>query len=67
MKAERIKKRRSPKRPAVLIRFYATDLAALNMIVARACTPRENYCRRAIMDKVRVDQIILQGKRPSTT
>jgi hypothetical protein len=58
------KNKSTVKRPAVLVRFYQTDLAALNLIVARACTPRENYCRRAILDKVRLDQLLLLGKKP---
>lgn len=37
------------KRPAVLVRFYADDIAALNKYCADACTPRENYIRRCVL------------------
>lgn len=61
------------KRPAVLVRFYADDLARLNAVCAQACTPRENYCRRVIMASVNAAAIPLvkappgrrAGKRPA--
>lgn len=37
------------KRPAVLVRFYPTDLARLNKACADACTPRENFIRRVVL------------------
>lgn len=57
------------KRPAVLVRFYADDLARLNAVCAQACTPRENYCRRVIMLAVNEANLTLLpagAKRPGT-
>lgn len=44
------------KRPAVLVRFYADDLARLSRVAAEQCTPRENYCRRAILERMNLDK-----------
>lgn len=41
------------KRPGVLVRFYPTDLAALNKHCADACTPRENFIRRIVLEALR--------------
>jgi hypothetical protein len=49
-------KKTKKKRPGVLVRFYADDLARLNQVCAAQCTPRENYCRRVIMTRVLTDQ-----------
>lgn len=46
--------RKHKRRPAVLVRFYATDLTNLNQVCADACTPRENFIRRAVLEKVRL-------------
>lgn len=44
-----IKRRPNRKRPAVLVRFYPTDLQLLNQFCADACTPRENLIRRIVL------------------
>jgi len=44
-----MKRKKPAKRPAVLVRFYPTDLAALNKACADACTPRENFIRRVVL------------------
>jgi hypothetical protein len=44
------------KRPAVLVRFYPTDLARLSKVCADQCTPRENYIRRAVLAVVTMDE-----------
>jgi len=41
------------KRPAVLIRFYESDLAELSQACAKRCTPRENFVRRLVLDELR--------------
>ncbi len=46
------------KRPGVLLRFYPTDLARLNEVCAAACTPRENYIRRAVLERVNADHTL---------
>jgi hypothetical protein len=46
-------KPKRPKRPAVLVRFYASDLAALNQACADDCTPRENLIRRLVLTHLR--------------
>lgn len=43
------------KRPGILIRLYPEDIFLLNLVTSNACTPRENYARRAIMNQVRID------------
>jgi len=48
------------KRPGVLVRFYPTDLARLNEVCAAACTPRENYIRRAVLAKANADLAVLR-------
>jgi hypothetical protein len=45
-------KRKRSTRPAVLIRFYGDDLKRLSRAAARACTPREAYARRAILEQL---------------
>lgn len=37
------------KRPGILVRFYPSDMAALNKHCADACTPRENFIRRVVL------------------
>lgn len=48
------------KRPGVLVRLYPDDLARLSKVCADQCTPRENYCRRAIL--AAVDQALSQER-----
>lgn len=48
----KIKKRR----PGLLLRMYPNDLAELSRLCAEQCTPRENYCRRAILAKMEEDK-----------
>lgn len=45
-------KKVAKKRPGILIRLYPEDIKNLNAICGMLCTPRENYCRRAIMERV---------------
>ncbi len=40
------------KRPGVLVRFYPSDLQALNKHCADACTPRENFIRRCVLTEL---------------
>ena len=54
MKVSTTRKIKRKTRPGVLVRFYPTDIADLNRRCADDCTPRENFCRRAIMAAVRV-------------
>lgn len=46
--------KRPKRRPAVLVRFYDSDLARLNEHCAKACTPRENFIRRCTLEAIRV-------------
>ena len=45
-------KAKQKKRPGILIRLYPEDIKSLNSICGILCTPRENYCRRTIMERV---------------
>lgn len=40
------------KRPGVLVRFYPSDLAVVNAACQEACTPRENFIRRAVLNTI---------------
>lgn len=59
-----MKKTRS-KRPGVLVRMYPEDIKNLNLVCAERCTPRENYCRRAILNQVEADLMLLKTKKGS--
>ncbi len=43
------------KRPAVLVRFYPTDIARLNRACGERQTPRESYIRRCVLAQVSAD------------
>lgn len=46
-------KKKATRRPAVLVRFYPTDLAELNKRCADSCTPRENFIRRLVLAELK--------------
>lgn len=54
--------KKQKKRPAILIRLYPEDIVLLNLVTSNACTPRENYARRAIMQQVRIDHAKMTKK-----
>lgn len=45
-------KKTTKRRPGILIRLYSEDISKINRVCGELCTPRENYCRRAIMQAV---------------
>lgn len=49
-------KKTKTKRPAILVRMYAEDIKRLSETTARRCTPRENYCRQAILAQLTKDE-----------
>jgi hypothetical protein len=55
-------KKVAKKRPGILIRLYPEDIFLLNLVTTNACTPRENYARRAIMQQVRTDHAAMVKK-----
>lgn len=58
-----MKKSKPKRRPGVLVRMYPQDILELNKVCADACTPRENFCRRAIMEAVRTTALLAKGAK----
>lgn len=59
--------KRPTKRPGILVRFYPSDLQSLNRYCQNACTPRENFIRRCVIDVINAGTAAARDRQRAAT